>query len=42
VPHTHIHLAPINDMADANITNAKRADNDALAAAAVKIRAALA
>ncbi|MBQ0795328.1 HIT family protein [Zhongshania sp.] len=41
VPHTHIHLSPINDMADANISNAKRADGDSLAAAAEKIRAAL-
>lgn len=42
VPHTHIHLTPINDMADANITNAKRAEGDSLAIAAEKIRAALA
>ncbi|WP_269619159.1 HIT family protein [Zhongshania sp. BJYM1] len=41
VPHTHIHLSPINEMADANIGNAKRADGEALAAAAEKIRAAL-
>lgn len=42
VPHTHIHLAPINDMVDANISNAKRAEGDSLAIAAEKIRAALA
>jgi histidine triad (HIT) family protein len=41
VPHTHIHLVPINDMADANIGNAKLADVDALAATADKIRSAL-
>jgi histidine triad (HIT) family protein len=41
VPHTHIHLVPINDMADANIGNAKRADVDVLAATAEKIRSAL-
>ncbi|CAA0079009.1 HIT family protein [Zhongshania aliphaticivorans] len=42
VPHTHIHLSPISDMADANISNAKRADSEALAVTADKIRAALA
>lgn len=42
VPHTHIHLLPINDMADANIANAKRADDSALAETARIIREALA
>ncbi|CAA0089751.1 putative HIT-like protein [Zhongshania aliphaticivorans] len=42
VPHTHIHLLPINDMADANIANAKRADDSVLAETARKIREALA
>ena len=41
VPHTHLHLAPINTMADAHFANAKMADQEDLAAAAEKIRAAL-
>jgi diadenosine tetraphosphate (Ap4A) HIT family hydrolase len=42
VPHTHLHLVPINTMADAHFGNAKMADQADLAAAAEKIRAALA
>jgi diadenosine tetraphosphate (Ap4A) HIT family hydrolase len=42
VPHTHLHLVPINNMADANFANAKAADGESLAAAAEKIRQALA
>ncbi len=42
VPHTHLHLVPINSMADANFGNAKMAEQADLAAAADKIRAALA
>jgi histidine triad (HIT) family protein len=41
VPHTHLHLVPINTMADANFANAKMADAESLAAAAEKIRQAL-
>ncbi len=42
VPHTHLHLVPINSMADANFGNAKMAEQADLAAAADKIRSALA
>ena len=42
VPHTHLHLVPINTMADANFGNAKMAEQADLAAAADKIRSALA
>ncbi|MFT4918926.1 MAG: histidine triad (HIT) family protein [Zhongshania aliphaticivorans] len=42
VPHTHLHLVPINTMEDANFGNAKMAEQEDLAVAAAKIRAALA
>ncbi|MEX1670701.1 HIT family protein [Zhongshania guokunii] len=41
VPHTHLHLVPINTMEDANFANAKMAEGEDLAAAAHKIREAL-
>ena len=42
VPHTHLHLVPINSMQDASFANARACDAEALAAAAERIRAALA
>lgn len=42
VPHTHIHLAPMDSMDDLNFANAKNADQESLAEAADKIRSALA
>ncbi|MDF1691577.1 MAG: HIT family protein [Zhongshania sp.] len=42
VPHTHLHLVPINTMEDANFGNAKMAEGDDLAQAAQKVREALA
>ena len=42
VPHTHIHLVPINSMSDLDFAFAKNAEQDDLAQAAEKIRAALA
>ncbi|MBB3046102.1 histidine triad (HIT) family protein [Litorivivens lipolytica] len=41
VPHTHLHLVPINTMEDTDITRAKMAEADALAAEAEKLRAEL-
>ncbi|HOE68793.1 MAG TPA: HIT family protein [Candidatus Omnitrophota bacterium] len=41
VPHTHIHLIPINAVNDLNFARAKNASPDELAEAARKIRAAL-
>lgn len=41
VPHTHIHLWPINTMSDANLSQAKMAEPEALAAEAEKIRGVL-
>lgn len=41
VPHTHIHLLPINSLGDFNFANATMADQQELAAAADKIRAVL-
>lgn len=42
VPHTHIHLVPIDSMDDLNFAFAKNADQQALQNTAEKIRAALA
>lgn len=42
VPHTHIHLVPIDSMDDLSFANAKSADADSLAAAAEKILKVLA
>jgi len=39
VPHTHIHLIPINAIADLNFANAKATPNEELAKTAEKIRA---
>ena len=42
VPHTHVHLVPLNSMDDLNFTRPKlKPSQDALTAAADKIRAAL-
>jgi histidine triad (HIT) family protein len=41
VPHAHLHLVPIQGIGDLNFTNAKPATNDALAAMAKQIIAAL-
>lgn len=41
VPHTHIHLVPIDSMDDLNFAFAKNADQDALKNTAEKIRKAL-
>ena len=41
VPHTHLHLIPINTMDEANIARAKPAEAAELAAEADKMRAAL-
>ena len=38
VPHTHIHLIPINRIADLNFALAKTVSNDELAGVAKKIR----
>ena len=38
VPHAHIHLIPIFQIADLNFANAKPAENDELAEIAAKIR----
>lgn len=38
VPHTHIHLIPINGIPDLNFANAKAASQEELAATAEKIR----
>ncbi len=42
VPHTHLHLVPIDEMRDIDFSRAAMADSDALAAEAEKIRAAVA
>lgn len=41
VPHTHIHLVPMDSMNDLNFAFAKNADAETLAQAAEKIRIAL-
>lgn len=41
VPHAHIHLIPIDSLADMNFANAQPADETALAATAAAIRQAL-
>ncbi len=42
VPHTHVHLVPINSMDDLNFTRKKlKPSQEELAAAAAKIRSAL-
>lgn len=41
VPHTHIHLVPLDSMADMSLDNARTADGDELAEAARRIRAEL-
>ena len=41
VPHTHLHLVPINSMADANFANAAQADADTLAGEAKRLREVL-
>lgn len=41
VPHTHIHLIPIDTMMDFDLSKAAMADADTLSAAADKIRQAL-
>lgn len=38
VPHTHLHLVPINSMADANFANATQADAETLAREAERLR----
>ncbi|WP_027961775.1 HIT family protein [Halomonas halodenitrificans] len=42
VPHVHIHLTPLDAMSDIQVENLPMADSDDLAAAAEKLRAALA
>jgi histidine triad (HIT) family protein len=42
VPHTHLHLVPMDSMADLSFANAKNAAPEALKLVAEKIRAALA
>ena len=39
VPHTHVHLVPINALGDLSFAKAKPASNDELAKVAEKIRA---
>lgn len=41
VPHTHIHLVPMDSMDDLSFAKAKNADGDQLKATAEKIRSAL-
>ena len=41
VPHTHIHLVPMDSMEDLSFAKAKNADADALKKVAEKIRAAM-
>jgi len=41
VPHTHIHLVPLDSMADLSLENARHAQSDELADAAQRIRAEL-
>ncbi|NWN83617.1 MAG: HIT family protein [Halomonas sp.] len=42
VPHVHIHLTPLDAMSDIQVENLPMAESDDLAAAAEKLRAALA
>lgn len=41
VPHTHIHLVPLDSMADLDFANAKNADTEVLKKTAEKIRSFL-
>lgn len=41
VPHTHLHLVPINSMEDASFSRAQQAAPEELAGEAAKLRAAL-
>lgn len=41
VPHTHIHLVPVNDLADFDFSLQQPAESEELAAEASKVRAAL-
>lgn len=41
VPHTHLHLVPMDSMEDLNLAHARNAPAEELAAAAAAIRAAL-
>ena len=41
VPHTHIHLIPVNSLADFDFTLAKQASQESLAANSAKLRDAL-
>lgn len=41
VPHTHLHLVPLNSMEDANFTRAQQATPEELAREAERLRAAL-
>lgn len=41
VPHTHLHLYPIDEMSDFSFANARSASTEELAAAAARIRRAL-
>lgn len=41
VPHTHLHLVPIDSMGELNFANAKIAESENLAEAAAKIRGEL-
>ncbi|MDQ2075500.1 HIT family protein [Marinimicrobium sp. ABcell2] len=41
VPHTHIHLVPMDSMADLSFEHARQAEGEALAEAARRIRAVL-
>jgi histidine triad (HIT) family protein len=41
VPHTHIHLVPMDSMADLSFANAKNESSDALAQVALAIKGAL-
>ena len=41
VPHTHIHLMPINSMGDMDFAKARGAERDHLAAVAERIRSAI-
>ena len=38
VPHTHVHLVPINEISDLNFANAQPASNEDLAEIAERIR----
>ncbi|MCP8898313.1 HIT family protein [Gilvimarinus xylanilyticus] len=41
VPHTHLHLVPMDEMSELDFSNAKPAEGDVLAAQAEKIKAEL-